>query len=203
MAKKHSFLKTCLVLSLFPVVIIGGVILLHHFYSPAELSKEEVRILLREVRLPETLNPSALDIWCSVGEGDMTLGMRIRVKGDQTDELLDTWLQGANRMSRDEALKRKDARGAWMIGKWGDMMMCDWGTELRDDDIMAFKNFKAVWDVHFVLRKRDAGVDIYCSLHGVPQSYVSKDMLLVMYKDPSFGIRGRLYKRRLGEFDSD
>ena len=152
------------------IVLISGWYLLLHV---GELSKEEVRILLREVRLPEALNPDAMYAYY-VLDDSFTLTMCIRVKEAQADELLDTWLQEASRVSMDDA--------TLSIGTPWPHHICNGRSILvvQEGDVMVSQQLGVDEFEHlrFLLRRRDAGVDIHCFFrthrHSVPKEMLAQ-----------------------------
>lgn len=200
MAKKRTIVVACLVVSGLAAAIIGQTILLRSLgiLPPAELSKEEVRHLLRGVQLPEALNPEAVRALYGISDGTISLRMRIHVKGKQADELLGVWLPEASRESSDPDSPER----AW---KFYDIIMESSLLPLRDDDILAIKNLGTGSDVRFVLRKRDGGVDIHCFLWRGFESDVSEEARSILYKGQYLGPPGQGYggERHLGDFRPD
>jgi hypothetical protein len=168
---------------------------------PAELSKEEVRHLLRGVKLPESLNPAAVRAVFSADSGSYILFMRIHVEGAQADVLLGDWLKEASRVTSNPRPNHLDWKSIWSgYNRYAGSAL----HPFRDDDILVFKDLGEGQDAEFLLRKRDAGVDIYCSLYYVSQSHISVELQSVMRQGQ--GIRlgpGATGQRRLGEFESD
>ena len=119
MVKKRLIVKICLVAAglLFLVVILRPIVVRdlrdRGILPAAELSKEEVRQLLRSVQLPESLSPKAMHAMFDEGDMSYSLYVRIHVKGAQADELLDAWLQGASRASSDSENREEDWDWDW------------------------------------------------------------------------------------------
>ena len=206
MRRKRSILKICLVAAgVILLVVIGRAIVVRKLQGlgilPAEeLSKEEVRQLLRTVQLPESLSPKAVHALFDEGDGCYSLCARISVKAAQADEFLGAWLQEASRVSSDPQYSR-DSGMIWLTYE---IKMNLSLLPLRDDDILAFKGIKGRFEVQYLLRKRDAGVDIHCFLWNVPTSCIAEETQVIMSKGQRFGLGpGGTGKRRFGEFESD
>jgi hypothetical protein len=135
------------------------------FLSAGELTKQEVRILLRAMQLPETLNPDAMGVTYNSDDGIADLQMRIRVKGIQADELIGAWLKDVSRVSSGDVRERKDA---WE--RHAHLTTAE-AAPLQDDDVLVSKRLEEDWDVHFVLRKRNTTTDIYCGLWYAPPTH--------------------------------
>ncbi len=200
MTRKRIIGKICLAAGLIVVAVVVGTLLLRGLrnWLHPPLTKEEVRILLRGVGLPESLDPEAVQAVYYQADAGYKLRMRIRVKGVQADELLDAWLEGTSRSPSDS----EEYRYLW---EEYERKIESSLLPIRDDDICVFKNFRESFDVQFILRKRDAGVDIHCMLGDLPTVYVAEETRAVMYKGQWFrlGPGGSRGERRLGEFGPD
>ena len=192
--------KLLVATSLLIIVVIVGILAFHGLRNlgilpAAELSQDEVRHLLAGVHLPEALNPEAVGATFNTRDAGFTLFMRIRVKGAQNEELLDSWAKEASKVSSET--QENELMWDWYSADWDATLL-----PLRDDDVLVFKKLGKWRDVHFVLRKRDGGMDIHCYLYDAPESYLSEKLLSVMRKGQYGFMPGQGYsgERRLGEF---
>jgi hypothetical protein len=185
------------------VIILGAVLAVGYFgrtmllrsvgLLPPELSKEEVRHLLAGLQLPESLNPDAVHAVLFEEDSRWWLDVHIRLKGAHANELLDPWLQEASRTPSSDSSSHESSLKSSLL-------------PLRSDDIFVFKHIKERRNVNFLVRKRDAGVDIHCMFSAVPAKYLSKELRVLMWKGRVFEMmigQGTTCERQLGKFGSD